>query len=195
MESGSDYSLEKWQKKKKKRKERGGTPREYMNARIRATSKGTRLAEIALVVFVAIVLVALYYSYLPGTSSSSPSTQSNISLQNITLFSGSASAHSLSSSCKGDATLEVVFVNPASTVLHISNVVIYGTGLARNATTLVSISNSCLSLSESDPVINGGSTTTFDGYVDTPLPFGSSFHYFIRLDNGQNFTGILQAQS
>ncbi|MHB8567076.1 MAG: hypothetical protein ACYC7D_06240 [Nitrososphaerales archaeon] len=163
-----------------------------MRAKRRAASRSTLLAEIAVVIFIGLVLIGLYNAYLPtGTNT----VTNEISIQNLTLLSGSPSSHSLSSSCQGDATLELELVNPTLSAVHLSNIVIYSSGLSKNATTLVSVSNSCLSLSESNPAIQAESSYLFDGYMDTALPFGSTFKYLIQLDNGENFTGTLVAQS
>lgn len=158
----------------------------------KALSKSILVAEVALVVFVAIVGVALYYSFLPGPTSTQ---ETSVSIQNLTLLSGSPSSRSVAQSCQGDAIIEMDLYNPSSADVHISSIIISGSNLAKNASILATVSNSCLTLSESNPMVASGSSYLFDGYVDSPLPFGTSYHYLIQLSNGQNFTGVLVAQS
>jgi hypothetical protein len=158
----------------------------------KAVSKSILVAEVALIVFVAVVGVALYYSFLPGQTNTQ---DASVSIQNLTLLSGSPSTHSVAQSCQGDAIIEMDLFNSGSSDVHVSNIVLSSSSLARNASILVTVSNSCLTLSESNPVVAAGSSYLFDGYVDSPLPFGSSYHYLIEFSNGQNFTGVLVAQS
>lgn len=132
----------------------------------------------------------MYETYAPPADSS----VSQVSLAGLALFSGTPSAHSLTQSCQGEATLEFQVDNPSSSTVHISDIVIYGSGLKQNATTLVPVSNSCLSLGEANPVIEPNSVYSFQGYADEPLPFGTSYYYVIELDNGQTFNGTLIAQ-
>ena len=117
---------------------------------------------------VALVLALLYVSFLPGTSTT---TDNQISILNATLYSGTPSTQSFTSSCAGDAILSVESYNPMSVAIHITNVTLYGSSLKGNATTFVSLSNSCLSISESDPTLNATSSNTFIGYADVGLQF------------------------
>ena len=155
----------------------------------KAVSKVTLVAQISVVIFVALVLVGLYFTYSAPTQ-----TGGLLSVQNLTLLSGSASTISSNASCAGDATLEVEITNPTSTSVRITSVVISGSNLHANATALVSGSNFCFPLSESPPIIQSSSSFVFDGYVSAPLAFGDSYHYEISLDSGQNYNGTLVAQ-
>ena len=130
---------------------------------------------------VALVLALLYESFLPGTSTT---TDNQISILNATLYSGTPSTQSFTSSCAGDAILSVDH-NPMSVAIHITNVTLYGSSLKGNATTFVSLSNSCLSISESDRTLNATSSNTFIGYADVGLQFAKAYDCALQFDNGQ----------
>ncbi len=139
--------------------------------------------------FVGVVVIALALSVmLPPASQGS-----SVSLQSISLFSGSASAHSFTTSCQGDAKFEIYFENPTSQPIGVSQTVVYGGPILRNDSVLLSGSNSCLYVSEVNPQLGQGSTF-FDGYVNGSLAFGTVYDYTIVLSNGQVFNGTLIAQ-
>jgi hypothetical protein len=75
------------------------------------------------------------------------------------------------------------------------NVTLSGSSLKGNATTFVSLSNSCLSISESVPTLNATSTNYFVGYSDVPLQYGFAYNYTLQFDNGQVLSQVLLAQA
>ena len=86
-------------------------------------------------------------------------------------------------------------VNQSPAVVHITNISISGPSLGdHSASVLDSVSNSCLTLEESNPAIEPASSLLFDGYVNMPLVFGESYSYHISFDNGQSINGTLIAQ-
>jgi hypothetical protein len=140
--------------------------------------------------FVALVVIALIWSSVaPG------SPQSNqLAYEEIALFGGPASAHSLNSTCQGDAQFEVFIQNPTGDNITIENVTISGSGV-RNATVFVALSNACLTISESSPVIPTSGDYQLEGYVDVPLRYTSTYDCFIQFSNGQTLNQTLIAQS
>ena len=159
-----------------------------------AITKSSKIATVVVVIMVALVLALLYESFLPGTSTA---TVNQISILEATLYSGSPSTQSFTSSCAGDAVLSVELYNPTSVAIHITNVTLYGSSLKGNATTFVSLSNSCLSISESVPTLNATSSNTFVGYANVGLQFGQAYNYVLQFDNGMkeiNQTLLAQAE-
>lgn len=135
-------------------------------------------------VVVALVVVNLF-----------PSQQSNeLSFQGFSLFSGSSSVQSYTSKCQGDAIFEFNVINPSQSSVKVLNIVISGSTLQHNASTLVVVSNGCLPLSQGNPLIPPDTNYQFVGYVDTPLQFGATYSCLIELGNGQNLTQVLIAQ-
>jgi hypothetical protein len=164
-----------------------------MRMRRSAISKSSLLASVVVAVIVAVVMTALYLSFLPGTGPATTSDQ--ISILNATLYSGNPSTHSGSSPCLGDALLDIQLFNPFSTPVNIANVVIHGSSSQSNATAFLSISNSCLLVSEVKPTIDPGSSFTLAGYVSVPLQIGAMYSYFVQFDNGQSINQTLLAQA
>jgi hypothetical protein len=157
-----------------------------------AITKSSKIATVVVVIMVALVLALLYESFLPGTSTT---TDNQVSILNATLYSGSPSTQSFTSSCTGDAVLSVELYNPMSVAIHITNVTLYGSSLKGNATIFVSLSNSCLSISEYDPTLSGTSSNNFFGYASVALQFGQAYTYAIQFDNGQRINQSLLAQA
>jgi len=140
--------------------------------------------------FVGVVIIALVWT---GFSPGSP--QSNqIAYEEIALFGGPASAHSLNSTCQGDAQFEVFMQNPTGSNITIQNVIISGSGV-KNATIFIALSNACLTLSESAPVIPAGGDYQLEGYADVPLRYTSAYDCFIEFSTGQTLNQTLIAQS
>ena len=80
--------------------------------------------------FVGVVVFALIWT----STLNSPGTQgTQLSFNEIALFGGSPSTHSLNSTCGGGAQLEVSIQNPTNENITVQNVVIYGSGV-KNAT-------------------------------------------------------------
>lgn len=140
--------------------------------------------------FVGAVVIALV---IVNVFPSQQSTQ--LSFQGFSLFSGSPSVQSYSTKCQGDAIFEFNVINPSQNSIQVVNVVISGSTLSRNASTLVIVSNGCLPISQGNPVIPPNSNYQFVGYVDTPLQFGTTYNCLIELGNGQNVTQTLIAQA
>ena len=118
----------------------------------------------------------------------------NITFQEIALFGGSPSSHSFTSSCQGDAQLEVYMQNPSLTPITIQNITIFGSSIT-NATALVSLSNSCLTLAEASPSVTAGGDYQLEGYVTVPLRYTSLYNVMIKFSNGQVLNQSLIAQS
>ena len=180
-----------------------------------AITKSSWIATVVVVVMVALVLALLYESFLPGpattstTSSSSTSSTTNspaasttdnqISIQDATLYSGSPSMQSFTAPCGGDAVLSIELYNPTSVAIHITNITLYGSSFKGNATTLVSLSNSCLTIPDlpllNVPTLNASSSNDFIGYADVPLQFGGAYNCIMQFDNGQMINQTLLAQA
>jgi hypothetical protein len=156
----------------------------------RSAISSNLLVGLVVGLFVGGVVAALIAAnFLPG----SPSLQLNV--QGLNLFAGSPSEHSFNSTCQGDAYIELSVVNPSSNPISVVNVVIYGPALAKNATSLVDVSNGCLWISEAHPSIPANSNYDFVGYVDEPLQFGTTYNCLIELGDGVNVSQPLLAQS
>src|SRR5579872_2343764 len=94
--------------------------------------------------FVGLVVFALIWtSFAQG-----PVQNPKLAYEELALFGGSASTRSLNSTCSGAAQLEAYIQNPSANNVSIVNVEISGSGVS-NATALVIISTSCLTVSES----------------------------------------------
>jgi len=139
--------------------------------------------------FVGIVVFALIWT---STLSGTPGTQ--LSFNEVALFGGSPSAHSLSAQCGGGAQLEVSIQNPTDQNITVQSIVIYGSGVT-NATALVIISNSCLTIQESVPVISPGGDYLLEGYVTAPIRYTAAYVCDIEFSNGQILNQTLLAQS
>jgi hypothetical protein len=140
--------------------------------------------------FVTLVVIALVWASLaPG------SPQSNqLAYEEAALFGGPPSTHSLNSTCQGDAQFEVFIQNPTGDNITVENVTITGSGV-RNATVFVALSNACLTIAESSPVIPAGGDYQLEGYADVPLRYTSTYDCFLEFSNGQIFNQTLIAQS
>ena len=140
--------------------------------------------------FVGLVVFALVWtSIMPGTVQSS-----QLSYEELALFGGSPSTRSLNATCAGAAELEVYIQNPSTNNVSIVNVAISGSGVT-NATAMVIVSNSCLTVSESSPVILAGGDYQLEGYINTPLRYTSTYNCFIRFSDGETMNQTLIAQS
>ena len=158
-----------------------------------AITKSSWMATAVVAVMVALVLALLYESFLPSPATTS--TDNQVSIQDETLYSGSSSVQSFTSSCGGDAVLSLQLYNPTAGAIHITNVILYGSSLKGNATAFISLSNSCLTISDSVPTLNATSIYDFVGYVSVPLQIGGAYNYTVQLDNGQDFSQELLAQA
>jgi hypothetical protein len=173
----------------------------------RAISRSSLLATVVVVVIVVVVSAGLYASFLPSTSDATPHNQ--VTVQNATLLSGSASAHSLTTACQGDAILEVQLYNPSSATIHITSVTLLTLSSSSSSSSsssplssnsngilpLLTLSNSCLDVNESVPTLDPGQDYVFNGYSPVPLYFGDPYVYVIKLDNGQTINQTLLAQA
>jgi len=140
--------------------------------------------------FVGLVVFALVWtSIMPGTAQSS-----QLNYQELALFGGSPSVRSLNTTCSGAAQLEVYIQNPSVDNISIVNVTISGSGLT-NATALIIVSNSCLTLAESAPVIPAGGDYQLEGYVNAALRYTSTYNCFIEFSDGETMNQTLIAQS
>lgn len=140
--------------------------------------------------FVGLVIFALVWTAIePGTAQSM-----QLSYEELALFGGSASARSLNTTCGGAAQIEAYIQNPTPNNISIVNIVISGSGV-KNATALVIVSNSCLTISESAPVIPSGGDYQLEGYVDAPLRYTSAYNCFIQFSDGETTNQTLIAQS
>ena len=171
-----------------------------MRTRTLAITSSTKIATVAVVIVVALVLGLLYASFLPTTSTKTTLTTGKniqqISVQGATLFSGSPSKQSYNATCNGDAVLSLELFNPTSTAIHITNVTLYGPTFKGTGTTLVSLPNACLTISQGIPTLAPDSSYNFVSYSDVPLQLGQAYNYTIQFDNGQEFLNqTLLAQS
>jgi len=143
--------------------------------------------------FVGIVVIALVWT---STTSAAPSPQQStqLSFNEIALFGGSPSVRSLNSTCKGGAQLEVAIQNPTNENITIQNVTIYGSGV-RNATAFIIVSNSCLTIAETSPLIVSGGDFVLEGFVNAPVKYTSSYDCWIKFSNGQILNETIIAQS
>jgi len=139
---------------------------------------------------VGIVVIALVWTSI--SPASLPSTQ--LSFNGITLFGGSPSTHSLNSTCTGGAQLEVDIQNPTNENITVQNVTIYGSGV-RNATAFITVSNSCLTIAETSPLIVSGGEFILEGYVNAPIKYTSTYMCWIKFSNGQVLNQTIIAQS
>ena len=71
---------------------------------------------------------------------------------------------------------------------------ISGSGV-KNATVFVALTNACLTIAESSPVIPGGGDYQVEGYADVALRYTSAYYCFIEFSNGQTLNETLIAQS
>jgi hypothetical protein len=140
--------------------------------------------------FVGLVVIALVWTAIaPG---SPPPAQ--VSYEELALFGGSASTRSINSTCIGAAEVEAYIENPTVNNITIVNITISGSGV-KNATALVIVSNSCLTISESAPVIPSGGDYQLEGYIDVPLRYTSVYNCLIQYSDGEVTNQTLIAQS
>jgi hypothetical protein len=140
--------------------------------------------------FVGLVIFALVWtSIVPGTTQNS-----QLSYEELALFGGSPSSRSLNSTCAGAAILEVYIQNPSVNNITIANITISGNGVT-NATALVIVSNSCLTVAESSPVITAGGNYQLEGYIDAPLRYTATYDCYIQFSDGEILNQTLIAQS
>lgn len=155
----------------------------------RSAISSNLLTALIVVGFVGLVVFALVYTnIMPGTA------QSQLSYEELALFGGSASVRSLNTTCGGAAQLEVYIQNPSANNISIVNVTISGSGV-KGATALVIISNACLTIAESSPVIPAGGDYQLEGYIDTPLRYTSTYYCYIQFSDGESLNQTLIAQS
>jgi hypothetical protein len=96
--------------------------------------------------------------------------------------------------CTGGALLEVSIQNPTNENITVQNVTIYGSGV-KNATALLIVSNSCLTISETSPLIVSGGDFLLEGYVNAPIRYTSTYVCFMKFSNGQILNETVIAQS
>jgi len=140
--------------------------------------------------FVGIVVFALIWTSVAQGPAQTP----KLSYEELALFGGSASTRSLNSTCIGAAELEAYIQNPEANNISIVNIAISGSGVP-NATALVTISNSCLTISESSPIIPAGGNYQLQGYIDAPLRYTSTYNCIIQFSDGEVMNQTLIAQS
>ena len=140
--------------------------------------------------FVGVVVIALVWANITPAGPQG----TTLSFQELALFGGPASTHSLNESCKGDSQLEVYISNSSPSAVSIQSVAISGSGV-ENATAFVTVSNACLTISEASPVIPAGGDYQLVGYVSAPLVYTRPYNCTIIFSNGQSITNMLLAQS
>jgi hypothetical protein len=141
--------------------------------------------------FVGIVIIALVWTnYLQV-----PQQQgTQLSFQQLALFGGSASQHSLTNGCSGAAQLEVYAQNPTPAPVTIQSVLVYGSGV-QGATVYISLTNACLTISEAGVSVPAGGDYQLVGYVNQSLAFTSVYTCVITFGNGQVLNDSVIAQS
>jgi hypothetical protein len=140
--------------------------------------------------FVGLVVIALIWaSVAPGSPRSN-----QLAYEEIALFGGPPSTHSLNSTCQGDAQFEVFIQNPTADNITVENVAISGSGV-KNASVFVALSNACLTIAESSPVVPSNGDYQLEGYASVPLRYTSTYDCFIEFSNGQILNETLIAQS
>ena len=140
--------------------------------------------------FVAVVVIALVWTnYLPATQQGT-----TLSFQELSLFGGSSSVHSYTATCGGAAQLEIYAQNPTPNPIQIESITISGSGVT-NATAYISLSNSCLNISEAGISVPAGGDYQLEGYVSAPLAFASTYKCVVLFSNGQILNQSLIAQS
>jgi hypothetical protein len=140
--------------------------------------------------FVGLVIFALVWtSIMPATPQ-----PTQLSFEGAVLFGGSLSVRSINSTCVGAAEFEVYIQNPTNNNISIVNVTISGSGV-NNATALVTVSNSCLTVAESLPVISAGGDYQLNGFVNAPLRFTSTYDCMVQFSDGETLNQTLIAQS
>ena len=141
--------------------------------------------------FVGVVIIALVWTnYLQVPQEEG----TQLSFQQLALFGGAASHHSLASSCLGAAQLEVYTENPTPAPVSIQSVLIYGSGV-QGATVYISLTNACLTLGEAGASVPAGGDYQLVGYVNGSLVFTSVYRCIITFGNGQVLNQSLIAQS
>ena len=140
--------------------------------------------------FVGLVVIALVWTSIAPATTQNP----QLSYEELALFGGSASTRSLNSTCGGAAQLEVYVQNPSANNITIVNITISGNGVT-NATALVIVSNSCLTVAESSPVITAGGDYQLEGYINAPLRYTSTYECYIQFSDGEILNQTLIAQS
>lgn len=158
----------------------------------RAISRSNLITSLLVGSFVVVVVVGLVLGYLvtpPNQSTSS--SQSGLSFSGITLISGQASSNSLTTTCTGDAQLDVYVTNLSPSTITMTNVTIFASRLSTNATTLVPLSNGCLPVSESTPEIQSGANDlVILTYPNIPIPPYENWNVIISFSDGQNLTQL-----
>jgi hypothetical protein len=142
--------------------------------------------------FVGIVVIALIWT--SGMTSGPNAQSTQLSFDELALFGGSPSVHSLNSTCGGGAQIEVSIQNPSSENVTVQNIVIYGSGVS-NATAYMIVSNSCLTIQEASPLVVSGGDYLLEGYVNAPIKYTASYVIDITFSNGQNLNQTVLAQS
>ena len=139
--------------------------------------------------FVAVVEIALVWTnYMQAPQGT------DLSFQELSLFGGAASSHSLTSQCSGAAELQVYAQNPTPSPITIQSVEINGNGV-HNATVFISLSNGCLTIGEAGASVPAGGDYQLLGYVNESLAFASVYQCEIMFSNGQVLNQSLIAQS
>jgi hypothetical protein len=153
---------------------------------------GLIVGTFVILVVIGLLIANFGYYFFPSKTTSEP----GISFSALQIFSGTNSSISYTSSCAGDAYLVVDMHNNTPNAIHVTNVTIYGPSLPQNATTLVIVSNnSCLPLSQSSPEIPPNSDYQFVGYLTISIQPFTNCYFNLQLDNGQDISQLLVAQT
>src|ERR1700733_1531887 len=121
--------------------------------------------------FVGLVIIALFWTSLAAGAPQNP----QLGYEELSLFGGPASIRSLNATCNGDAQFEVYIENPSSNNITIENVIISGSGV-KNATVFIALTNACLTVAESAPVIPGQGDYQLEGYVNVAIRYTSTYN-------------------
>ena len=139
-----------------------------------------------------LVVAALVFTYVDNPLNqriSTTTTTTSLYFSGIILISGSESSNSLNTTCSGDSQLDIYVTNTSPNTISMTNVTIFASGLSKNATTLVSLPNGCLPISEDPPAIQSGTNDLLIAtYPNIAVPYLSHWNVIINFSNGQNLT-------
>jgi hypothetical protein len=169
------------------------TPRSTLANRIRSKqgiSRSNLITSLVVGGFVTLVVLGLVFAYvLIPSGHSASTTQKSLFFSGITLISGSASSSSLNKSCSGDSYLEVYVTNNSNNTIYMENVTMLASNPSNSGTSLVSLSNGCIVISEDPQAVEPGSIDqSILTYPNVPVPFLSNWNVTVYFSNGQNLT-------